>query len=100
MFGPSGLKLVVVVGLLGGGHRRGWGGSSCGVLWWVQIGVEVRVEVEIKVEVQIGVVGVVGFVVVLWWVWKRFVPWVFFLIFWWLGVEVLVGGGGCSCGHG
>ena len=31
---------------------------------------------------------------------SRFVPWVFFLIFWWLGVEVVVGGGGCSCGHG
>ena len=45
MFGPSGLKLVVVVGLLGGGHRRGWGGFGCSVLWWVQIGVEVRVEV-------------------------------------------------------
>ena len=58
VFGPSGLKLVVVVGLLGGGHRRGWGGFGCSVLWWVQIGV----------EVQIGVAGVVGFVAILWWV--------------------------------
>ena len=58
MFGPSRLKLVVVVRLLGGGHRRGWGGFGCGVLWWVEIGVEVQVEVA----------GVVGFVAVLWWV--------------------------------
>ena len=54
MFGPSRLKLVVVVRLLGGGHRRGWGGFGCGVLWWVEIGVEVQVEVA----------GVVGFVAV------------------------------------
>ena len=75
----------MVVRLLGGGHRRGWGGFGCGVLWWVEIGVEVQVEVA-------------G-----WWVlwrfcggfWLWFVLWVFFS--WWLGVEVVVGGGGCSC---
>ena len=68
VFGPSGLKLVVVVGLLGGGHRRGWGGFGCSVLWWVQIGVEVQIGLRFCVEVQIGVAGVVGFVAVLWWV--------------------------------
>ena len=72
VFGPFGLKLVVVVGLLGGGHRRGWVGFGCDVLWWVQIGVKVA--------------RVVGFMAVLWWFcggfWLQFVPWVFlFLIF-------------------
>ena len=73
--------------------------------------------VQIRVEVQIEVARVVGFgydfVAVLWWVlaailwrfyggfWVRFVSWVFFFIlFWWLGVEVMVSGGGCGCGRG
>ena len=31
---------------------------------------------------------------------SRFVPWVFFLFFWWLGVKVMVGGSGYGCGRG
>ena len=51
------------------------------VLWWVQI----------------GVARVVGFVAVLAAVCAVVF---FFFFFWWLGVEVVIVGGGCSCGHG
>ena len=42
---------------------------------------------------------------VLWRFWLQFVSWGFFILFyfilfWWLGVEVVVGGGSCGCGHG
>ena len=51
---------------------------------------------------RIGVVGVVGFVAVLWWVFTTVCAVGFFFFFGWLGVEVVVGGGGCGndYGHG
>ena len=71
----------VVVGLLGwwSSERLGW--VLVAVLWWVPI----------------GVAGVVGFVAVLDAVCA--VGFLFYL-FWWLGVEVVVGGGGCGCDRG
>ena len=48
----------------------------------------------------------VGFVVVLWWVFATvcavgfFIFYLFLFIFWWLGVEVVVSGGGCGYDHG
>ena len=91
MFGPFGLKLVVVVGLLGGGHRRGWGGFGCSVLWWVQIGVvvwvEVQIGVEVWVEVRVEVARVVVFVVVLWCVLATVCAMGFFILFYFLVVR-------------
>ena len=56
---------------------------------------------KIEVEERIGVSGVVGFVAVLWWVFAAVCVVGFFIfLFQWLGVEVVVGGDGCGCGHG
>ena len=83
----------MVVGLLGGGHRRGWGGFGCGFVvgsnwgWGSDRGCWGG-----------GFCG--SFVAVLWSVLVAVC--VVFFFFWWLQVEVVVGGGccGCSCGCG
>ena len=51
-----------------------------------------------------GLLGWWALAVVLWQFcgvfWLRFVLWFFYYKFWWLGVEVVVGGGGYGCGYG
>ena len=54
------------------------------VLWWVQIGVDVRVEVQIRVARVVGF-GY-GFVAVLWWVLAAVCAVGFFFFWWWLVV--------------
>ena len=73
----------VVVGLLGWSSSERLGSVMAAVLWWVQIGVDVRVEVQIRVARVVGF-GY-GFVAVLWWVLAAVcaVDFFFFGGWWW-----------------